>query len=193
LVQCSASSLKDLLKQIKKKVQALILELDTITNVELDKLSTLIKNILNDQGIFWLIVKTEPEGNPILSEQAIISLIQDGWILRNQIIVCHEALENYAKIYFLVKQPRYVFKQQLEPYTKPLNRWGGEVLKPKQKESSWDKATGQKTYRKRKLRPNPDGRNLRCVWFKTLDEAIDTILKASSVASDDDYLLIRVT
>jgi len=45
-----------------------------------------------------------------------------------------------------------------EPYTEPMNRWGGDNLVAKG-ESSWDKGTGQVTYRDRNMRPNPDGKN----------------------------------
>jgi site-specific DNA-methyltransferase (adenine-specific) len=57
----------------------------------------------------------------------------------------------------------YYFEQQFDPYTKPMNRWGGDVLKA-DGESTWDEGTGQTTYRTRNMRPNPLGRNKRAVW-----------------------------
>ena len=51
----------------------------------------------------------------------------------------------------------------LEKYEKPLDRWGGDSLKPHGK-SQWDEGTGQSAYRERNMRPNPDGRGKRCVW-----------------------------
>jgi DNA modification methylase len=33
-----------------------------------------------------------------------------------------------------------------------------------QGQSTWDNGTGQKTYRPRNMRPNPEGRNMRTVW-----------------------------
>ncbi len=51
----------------------------------------------------------------------------------------------------------------LEPYTAPMDRWGGDKLKPTG-ESQWDKGTGQETYRDRLMRPNPKGRHPRDVW-----------------------------
>jgi len=44
-----------------------------------------------------------------------------------------------------------------------MNRWGGEKLKANGK-STWDRGTGQITYRERSMRPNKKGRNKRCVW-----------------------------
>jgi site-specific DNA-methyltransferase (cytosine-N4-specific) len=70
---------------------------------------------------------------------------------------------DFEKIFMFAKNPKYKFKQQLEPYTKPLNRWGGEELEANG-EGNWDAGTGQKTYRDRKMRPNPEGRNMRTTW-----------------------------
>jgi len=57
----------------------------------------------------------------------------------------------------------YYFERQFESYKGPMNRWGGEKLKADGK-STWDKGTGQTTYRDRSMRPNKQGRNKRCVW-----------------------------
>lgn len=57
----------------------------------------------------------------------------------------------------------YYFEQQFDPYTEPLNRWGGTSLKANGN-SSWDTGTGQDTYRDRSMRPNALGRNKRTVW-----------------------------
>jgi len=70
---------------------------------------------------------------------------------------------DFEYLYFFVKSKKYYFEQQLEPYTKPMNRWGGEKLNA-DGESNWDEGTGQKSYRDRNMRPNPKGRNKRCVW-----------------------------
>lgn len=100
--------------------------------------------------------------------------IDRGWTLRNQIIwhkpnqmpssATDRFTVDFEEIFFFVKQSTgYYFEQQLEPYTKPLDRWGGEDLTPSGK-SDWDNGTGQTTYRKRRMRPNPGGRNARTVW-----------------------------
>lgn len=57
----------------------------------------------------------------------------------------------------------YFFERQFEPYTEPLDRWGGQVLKANG-QSSWDEGTGQNAYRDRNMRPNSLGRNKRTVW-----------------------------
>ena len=100
-------------------------------------------------------------------------MVERSWILRNVIIwhkpnampesVKDRFTVDFEYIYFFVKQKKYYFKQQLEPYMKPLNRWGGEEVIPKNN-SKWDEATGQQTYRYRSMRPNPKGRNKRTVW-----------------------------
>lgn len=102
-----------------------------------------------------------------------IEMSNRGWILRNEIIWHKETCMpssatdrftvDFEKIFFFVKNPTYYFEQQLEPYTEPMNRWGGDKLKATG-ESMWDKGTGQNSYRDRDMRPNPEGRNKRCVW-----------------------------
>lgn len=63
-------------------------------------------------------------------------------------------------VYHFVKKQKYYYDQDAVrvPYTKPINRWGGEIMKPKGK-SSWDEGTGQNTYRERNMRPNSSGAN----------------------------------
>ena len=109
----------------------------------------------------------------MIPERFAIGMIERGWILRNQIIwhkpnalpesIKDRFTNDYEKIFFFVKQPKYYFKQILEPYTSPINRWGGEKMK--NGVSEWDKATRQNTHRERNLRPNPKGRNKRTVWI----------------------------
>ena len=70
---------------------------------------------------------------------------------------------DFEPVFFFTKSKKYWFEQQLDPYTKPLDRWGGEEVNP-DGGSTWDEGTGQETYRKRKLRPNENGRNKRTVW-----------------------------
>jgi DNA modification methylase len=98
---------------------------------------------------------------------------QQEWILRN-IIIWHKPNQmpsgakdrfttDFEPIFFFVKKQKYYFCQQLEPYTKPLNRWDGDNLVARGK-SAWAIGTGQKAYRDRNMRPNPAGRNMRTVW-----------------------------
>ena len=102
-----------------------------------------------------------------------IEMINRGWICRNEIIwhkpncmpssVKDRFTVDFEKVFFFVKSKKYYFKTQYEPYTKPMNRWGGDKLKVNG-ESTWDNGTGQDTYRDRNMRPNEQGRNKRCVW-----------------------------
>lgn len=105
-----------------------------------------------------------------------IEMTNRGWILRNEIIwhkpncmpssVEDRFTVDFEKVFFFVKNKKYYFEQILEPYTAPLDRWGGDNLKA-DNESEWDKGTGQSTYRTRNMRPNEEGRNKRTVWSIT--------------------------
>ena len=101
-----------------------------------------------------------------------IEMQNHNWLLRNKIIwykpnaipqsVNDRFVVDYEEIFMFVKNKNYKFNKQLEPYTKPMNRWGGTELKAVS-ESNWDKGTGQITYRNRSMRPNPDGKIKRSV------------------------------
>jgi len=104
-----------------------------------------------------------------------IEMVDRGWVLRNEIIwhkpnampssAKDRFTVDFEKIFFFTKETKdYYFEQILEPYTKPLDRWGGDVLEPNEGASTWDEGTGQNAYRKRNFRPNPNGRNKRTVW-----------------------------
>ena len=104
-----------------------------------------------------------------------LALQTDGWFLRCDIIwekpncmpdSCKDRpTRSHEYIFLLTKSSRYFYdaKAILEPYTKPMDRWAGEILDAKGK-SEWDEGTGQKSYRTRNMRPNPNGRNKRSVW-----------------------------
>jgi DNA modification methylase len=110
----------------------------------------------------------------LIPERFAIEMIERGWCLRNQII-WHKPNQmpqsakdrftvDFEKIFFFVKESiGYYFEQQLEPYTAPMNRWGGDELKA-DGGSNWDKGTKQTIYRKRDMRPNKEGKNMRTVW-----------------------------
>lgn len=110
----------------------------------------------------------------MIPERFAIEMISRGWCLRNQIIwhkpnqmpqsATDRFTVDFEKIFFFTKKSiGYYFEQQLEPYTKPLDRWGGTDLDANGK-SEWDKGTGQTSYRKRNMRPNEAGKNMRTVW-----------------------------
>ena len=134
------------------------------------------------------------------AHRLIIRMIDEqGWILRNQIIwhkpnvmpssVKDRFTVDFEPVFFFSKSKKYWFEPQYEPYTEPMNRWGGDNLKAKG-ESKWDEGTGQESYRDRNMRPNSLGRNKRAVWkiathpfkeahFATFPEAlIEPMVKA---------------
>lgn len=141
------------------------------------------KRVLKDNGTCWVVLGDSYTGADVagacdkslmqIPARFSIEMTNRKWILRNSIIwhkpscmpssVKDRFTVDYETVHFFSKNPKYKFNQQLEPYTKPLNRWGGTVHKA-DGVSNWDKGTGQKTYRRRNARPNPVGRNKRCVW-----------------------------
>ena len=90
-----------------------------------------------------------------------VFIVENGLVSHNS--VKDRFTNDYEKIFFFVKEPKYYFKQILELYTSPLNRWSGEEMKD-ELPSEWDKATGQHTHRKGNLEPKTKGRNKRTVW-----------------------------
>ena len=102
-----------------------------------------------------------------------IEMIERGFIIRNIINwrkpnalpsgVNDRFTVDSEPIFFITKEPTYYFKQQFEPYTNKLERWGGEQLKVKDK-SLLDEGNEQETYRDRSLRPNAMGKNKRTTW-----------------------------
>jgi site-specific DNA-methyltransferase (cytosine-N4-specific) len=108
-----------------------------------------------------------------IPERFVLGMQERGWLRRNTIIwhkpnvlpssATDRLTQDFEYMYFFVKNKHYYFKQQLESYNSPIDRWAGEN-QTANGESLWDEGTGQPTYRKRSLRPNPEGRNMRCVW-----------------------------
>lgn len=109
-----------------------------------------------------------------IPERFVLEMQKRGWVRRNTIIwkknnvlpssATDRFTQDFEYFYFFVKnKDNYYFKQMIEPYTAPINRWGGEKMKAEGK-SLWDDGTGQSTYRDRSLRPNSEGRNMRAVW-----------------------------
>ncbi len=117
----------------------------------------------------------KPKDLCLIPFRVAIAAQEDGWWVRSVIIwskpnpmpesVTDRPTESHEYILMLTKSARYYWDADAvrEPYTEPMNRWGGQELKANG-ESKWDKGTGQETYRDRDMRPNPTGRNLRSVW-----------------------------
>ena len=110
----------------------------------------------------------------MIPERLAWSLIQDGWILRNKIIwykpngmpssVKDRFSNKWEYIFLFSKSKKYFFDLDAirEPYTEPLNRWGGNKIDIPQV-TKWidgdEKAKWQMSVRERESRPNPDGKN----------------------------------
>jgi len=104
-----------------------------------------------------------------------LALQKAGWYLRCDIIwdkpnpmpdpVLDRPTRSHEYLFLFSKNKKYYYDVDSirEPYVEDINRWGGENLNASGK-SIWDEGTGQNTYRDRKLRPNPLGRNKRSVW-----------------------------
>jgi site-specific DNA-methyltransferase (adenine-specific) len=109
----------------------------------------------------------------MIPERFAIEMIDRGWCLRNQII-WHKPNQmpssakdrftvDFEKVFFFVKQPTdYYFKQQLEPYTEPLDRWAGQMVRGNYKTKTEQFAVQERNGRD--MRPNPEGKNMRTVW-----------------------------
>jgi DNA modification methylase len=116
----------------------------------------------------------------MIPERFALGMVDMGWCLRNQLIwhkpnqmpssATDRFTVDFEKIFFFVKQPTgYYFEQQLEPYTKPLDRWGGNMV---------NRLNGADEYgmkqRVRDYRPKEEGKNMRTVWSvntKGIDDA----------------------
>jgi DNA modification methylase len=72
---------------------------------------------------------------------------------------------DFEKIYFFTKSKKYYFEQIYEPYTLPLNRWGGVYTSGNYENSKYrDEDKVSYPSKGRSMRPNEQGRNKRCVW-----------------------------
>lgn len=104
-------------------------------------------------------------------------MIQDGWILRNEIIwhkptcvpspVEDRFTVDFEKIFFFVKHPRYAFNRQYEPYAdSTLNRYRYPMTS-NGKCGEFQRIAGTP---KGMMKVNPNGRNMRCVWRISLGQ-----------------------
>lgn len=106
-----------------------------------------------------------------------IEMCKRGWILRNEIIwrkpnampqsATDRFTVDFEKLFFFTKSEKYYFEQQLEPYDKPLDRWGGSfkrrAINEKLDENGMANANSL-ARSGRDMRPNENGRNKRAVW-----------------------------
>jgi site-specific DNA-methyltransferase (cytosine-N4-specific) len=104
-------------------------------------------------------------------------MIDRGWIIRNQIIwhkpnqmpnsVTDRFTVDFEKIFFFVKQGKDYFEQQFDPYTEPLDRWAGQMIRGDYKTKTDQFAIQERNGRD--MRPNPEGKNMRTVWSINTD------------------------
>ena len=114
----------------------------------------------------------------MIPERLCIKMIDQGWILRNEIIwhkpnVLPESLNDrftndFEKIFFFTKNQKYYFKKQYEPYSeKTLNDFKYGVMptgKKKMLEAGESKTAMKRIDKPWKTIYNENGRNMRTVW-----------------------------
>ena len=125
----------------------------------------------------------------MIPERFAIAMIDEGWILRNQIIwhkpnqmpqsATDRFTVDFEKIFFFVKQPKYYFEQQLEPATgydgrNDIAYKGGKKDVSISKHKRWkfknlqDKGQPLHTMHKNRAKGIPDKqyaiKNMRAVW-----------------------------
>jgi DNA modification methylase len=121
----------------------------------------------------------KPKDLLMIPARVAIALQADGWYLRSEIVwhkpnpmpesVKDRPTKAHEMIYLLAKSPKYFYDAEavLEPYTSPIDRWGGDftrlVKSPKDKQQGNPKSLN----RERDMRPNKNGRNRRDVWTVT--------------------------
>ena len=104
-----------------------------------------------------------------------MGLQQDGWYLRNDIIwhkpnpmpeaVKDRCAKSHEHIFLLTLSPKYYFDYEaiLEPYTEPLNRWGGNKFN-EQEDTKYGLEFTQYKRQGKEVRPNPNGKVRKDVW-----------------------------
>ena len=118
--------------------------------------------------------KLSPKCLLAIPERFVIAMTDAGWIRRNTVIwykpngMPESAKDRFTidfeYFYFFTKSPKYYFETQYEPYTKPMDRWGGQIMKmPKVTKTNGDEPYAV-SYRERDYRPNPNGKMKRAVW-----------------------------
>lgn len=146
-----------------------------------------------DTGTKYRESRKAPPKHPFLKTKDLVGvpwrvalgLQQDGWYLRNDIIwaknnpmpeaVKDRFAKSHEHIFLLSKSPKYKFfyEEVLEPYTEPLNRWGGDNFNDAGEEESkygieMSKELGYSHQNKegkgKNVRPNPNGRTRKDVW-----------------------------
>jgi len=171
----------DELYRVLKKSGTFFLNIgDTYSNVN-SKFSKRSNKKRGKENIFKVIPRKtniQRKSKMMIPERLCIKMIDQGWILRNEIIwhkpnVLPESLNDrftndFEKIFFFTKNQKYYFKKQCEPYSeKTLNGFKDGVMptgKKKMLEAGESKTAMKRIDKPWKTIYNENGRNMRTVW-----------------------------
>ena len=171
----------DELYRVLKKSGTFFLNIgDTYSNVN-SKFSKRSNKKRGKENIFKVIPRKtniQRKSKMMIPERLCIKMIDQGWILRNEIIwhkpnVLPESLNDrftndFEKIFFFTKNQKYYFKKQYEPYSKKtLNGFKDGVMptgKKKMLEAGESKTAMKRIDKPWKTIYNENGRNMRTVW-----------------------------
>jgi len=140
------------------------------------------KAVYTDEDIAptdWSKVDLPYKNMALIPARLVLALQADGWIVRRDVIwykenampenVLDRPSSAHEYLYMLTRQGRYYYDHHAvkEPYTNPLNRWGGDAIKddPQNKAALVELAKAATITRPgRNMRPDAAGRNRRSVW-----------------------------
>ncbi len=123
----------------------------------------------------------KPKDMCLIPFRLAIALQRDGWWVRSTIIwhkpncmpssVKDRTTNDFEYVFLMSKNRKYYYDQEAirEPYTEPLNRWGGDSIKEETAKHSkyleiQNVGVSSAMRADRKIRPNEDGKNKRSVW-----------------------------
>jgi DNA modification methylase len=123
-----------------------------------------------------------PKSLCLIPERFALAMLEHGWILRNDIVwnkpnsmpesVKDRFTTSWEHLFFFTKSQRYYFEQQFDPYTEPLNRWGGDFTKPTDTSCDTEGIFAVQEREGRNRRPSELGRNKRDVWEITTEPTV---------------------
>ena len=138
----------------------------------------------SETGTNYIMSRAAPPPHPYLKTKDLVgipwrvafALQQDGWYLRNDIIwhkpnpmpeaVRDRCAKAHEHIFLLSRSPKYYFDYEaiLEPYTEPLNRWGGDKFNKEENSKYLGSDITNYDRADKDVRPNPNGKVRKDVW-----------------------------